>query len=179
MEKTTKKKLKLFASLQKERLWLEAMARDGWFLENITLGIFYTFQKGEPKNMMYEADRFNLPKKPTLEEIRHKEFFMDMADELKSCDIAVLCNINFNRELIKSARQLGVTTATDVHVLGDINDEYNRDFMENADILFLSDEKLPCKAEDFVAQRIKAQNSKTQYYEKVFYPFYGLGGYGC
>ena len=77
---------------------------------------------------------------------------MDMADELKSCDIAVLCNINFNRELIKSARQLGVTTATDVHVLGDINDEYNRDFKENADILFLSDEKLPCKADDFVAQ---------------------------
>lgn len=82
MEKTIKKKLKLFVSLQKERLWLEAMAKDGWFLDNITMGIFYTFQKGEPKNMMYEADRFNLPKKPTLEEIRHKEFFMDMADAL-------------------------------------------------------------------------------------------------
>ena len=82
MEKTIKKKLKLFLSLQKERLWLESMAKEGWFLENITLGIFYTFEKGEPKNMMYEVDRFNLPKKPTLEEIRHKEFFMDMAEEL-------------------------------------------------------------------------------------------------
>lgn len=32
--------------------------------------------------MMYEVDRFNLPKKPTLEEIRSKELFMDMADEM-------------------------------------------------------------------------------------------------
>lgn len=82
MEKKVKKKIKLFTSLQKERLWLESMAKKGWFLSNMTLGIFYTFEKGEPKNMMYEVDRFNLPKKPSLEEIRHKEFFMDMAEEL-------------------------------------------------------------------------------------------------
>lgn len=82
MEKTTKKKIKLFVSFQKERLWLEEMAGNGWFLENITLGLLFSFKKGEPKHMMYEVDRFNLPKKPTLEEIRHKEFFMDMADEL-------------------------------------------------------------------------------------------------
>ena len=76
----------------------------------------------------------------------------DLEQELKSCEIAVLCNINFNRRLIQSAREQGVLTATDVHVLSDIEDEYNRDFMENADILFLSDEKLPCAAEDFVRQ---------------------------
>lgn len=72
--------------------------------------------------------------------------------DLKKSDIAILCNINFNRELIKKAKQLGVVTATDVHVLNDINDEYNHDFMENADILFLSDERLPCSAEDFIWQ---------------------------
>ena len=32
--------------------------------------------------------------------------------------------------------------ATDVHVLSDIYDEYNREFMEYADILFLSDENI-------------------------------------
>lgn len=88
MERITKKKLKLFLSFQKERLWLESMAKDGWFLENITLGMIFTFKQGEPKNMMYEVDRFNLPKKPTLEEIRHKEFFMDMADELGWKEVA-------------------------------------------------------------------------------------------
>ena len=72
--------------------------------------------------------------------------------ELNDSELAVLCNINFNRELIKKARQNGVLTATDVHVLSDINDEYNRDFMENADILFLSDEMLPCAANEFIQQ---------------------------
>ena len=72
--------------------------------------------------------------------------------ELNSCDLAALCNINFNRELIKEAKRLGVTTATDVHVLASLEDDYNRDFMENADILFLSDEGLTCAAEDFLRQ---------------------------
>ena len=73
--------------------------------------------------------------------------------ELEAADLAVLCNINFNRRLIKYAAENGVLTATDVHVLSDINDGYNRDFMENARILFLSDERLPCAPEEF-AQRL-------------------------
>ncbi len=81
-------------------------------------------------------------------------------DELKSCDIAAICNINFNRELIKRAKKLGTLTATDVHVLSDVNDEYNRDFMENADILFLSDENLPCEAESFIRQIYKRFHNK-------------------
>ena len=68
----------------------------------------------------------------------------------KACAIAALCNINFNRDLIKAAKKLGITTATDVHVLGDIDDEYNRDFMENADILFLSDENIPREPKECV-----------------------------
>ncbi len=75
-----------------------------------------------------------------------------MSDLLHSTDIAVLCNINFNRELIRYAHKNGILTASDVHVLSDINDEYNRDFMENADILFLSHEKLPCKPDEFMKQ---------------------------
>lgn len=80
----------------------------------------------------------------------HRLSYESVEDRIKACGMAVLCNIGFNREIIKRAKQAGVTTATDVHVLSDIEDEYNRDFMENADILFLSDEKLPCKAEDFI-----------------------------
>ena len=52
----------------------------------------------------------------------------------------VACNINFNRPLLHLAKQAGKIIATDVHVLSDIYDEYNREFMEQADILFLSDE---------------------------------------
>ena len=60
--------------------------------------------------------------------------------QLADADMVVACNINFNRELLHLAKNMGKTVATDVHVLGNVWDEYNRDFMECADILFLSDE---------------------------------------
>lgn len=55
-------------------------------------------------------------------------------------DLVAACNINFNRPLLRLAKAAGKTIATDVHVLHDPYDDYNRDFMECADILFLSDE---------------------------------------
>lgn len=73
-----------------------------------------------------------------------------IADSVSECDVAILCNINFNRGLLREVKRLGKPIATDVHVLGDINDEFNRDFMEYADILFLSDENLPCEPEKFI-----------------------------
>ncbi len=96
-----------------------------------------------------------------LKDIQEQSVDLNKAEnDLKSCDLAVLCNIGFNRGLIKRARALGVLTATDVHVLSDIEDEYNRDFMENADILFLSDEKLPCPAEAFIRQIYERYRNK-------------------
>ena len=61
-------------------------------------------------------------------------------EQMADADIVVACNINFNRELLHLAKRMGKTIATDVHVLGKIHDDYNREFMECADILFLSDE---------------------------------------
>ena len=61
-------------------------------------------------------------------------------EQVADADIVVACNINFNRELLHLAKQMGKTIATDVHVLGNVHDDYNREFMSVADILFLSDE---------------------------------------
>ncbi len=72
-----------------------------------------------------------------------KEVFWD-------CDYFVACNINFNRTLLPIAKENGLTIATDVHVLHDIDDSYNQIFMQYADILFLSDEALPCEAVEFL-----------------------------
>lgn len=69
---------------------------------------------------------------------------------LKDSDIAVLCNINFSRPLIPKAKEMGFAIATDVHCLSDIHDEYNKDFIEAADILFLSNENFVGREEDFV-----------------------------
>ena len=71
-------------------------------------------------------------------------------DKLSECDLAVIGNINFNRSLLKKAKEAGVTIATDVHVLSDIDDEYNQDFLRNADIIFLSDEGIKGNCEYFI-----------------------------
>ncbi len=44
----------------------------------------------------------------------------------------------------------GKTIATDVHVLSDVQDEYNADFMRYAKILFLSDENIPSNYKAFM-----------------------------
>jgi ribokinase len=61
----------------------------------------------------------------------------------QGCALAVLCNINFSRPLLAPARRLGLPVATDVHTLADLDDPYNADFLAAADILFMSDERLP------------------------------------
>ena len=59
---------------------------------------------------------------------------------VEDADLVVACNINFNRSLLRLAKAAGKCIATDVHVLSDIHDAYNREFMECAQLLFLSDE---------------------------------------
>ena len=83
-----------------------------------------------------------------IQEQRPEEGSFDRA--LADCDFAVLCNTNFNRAFLKRAKELGKPIATDVHVLEQLEDSYNRDFMEAADILFLSDERLPDSPEHFL-----------------------------
>lgn len=70
-----------------------------------------------------------------------QEMSYDFEKELyEDCDVVIACNTNFNRGLLKKAKAAGKLIATDVHVLSDLEDEYNKDFMQYADILFLSDE---------------------------------------
>ena len=71
---------------------------------------------------------------------------------LDGIDLVVACNINFNRPLLYLAKQAGKLIATDVHVLSNIHDDYNREFMEHADILFLSDEAVGNGYREFLMQ---------------------------
>ena len=76
-----------------------------------------------------------------LKDIQETEYPFE-ASMLDGVDLVAACNINFNRPLLHLAKEAGKIIATDVHVLSDIYDEYNREFMEHADILFLSDENI-------------------------------------
>lgn len=87
-----------------------------------------------------------------LKDIQETEYDFSGVD-VGTYDLAAVCNANFSRPLLKMAKDSGVKVATDVHVLGDIEDEYNREFMEYADILFLSNEYIIGREQDF-AERL-------------------------
>lgn len=87
-----------------------------------------------------------------LKNVQEKEIDLNpnVIKLIEEADMVVACNINFSRGLLRKAKELGKLTATDVHVLSDIEDSFNSEFMEYADILFLSDEQLPCEPEKFL-----------------------------
>lgn len=95
--------------------------------------------------------------KDIQDQVLHTE---NLNQVLRECEVAILCNSNYNRELLKEAKALGKLVATDVHVLENIRDSYNQEFMENADILFLSDEKLPDEPKNFIQALSKTYSSQ-------------------
>lgn len=68
---------------------------------------------------------------------------------LDRSDQVVLCNVNFNRPLLKLAKEAGKRITTDVHALASLEDAHNREFMQTADVLFMNDRKLPAPAAEF------------------------------
>jgi ribokinase len=88
-----------------------------------------------------------------LKDIQERSYKEDLfIDAAKDCDIICLCNINFSRNLLPIAKEMGKLIATDVQVLGDIYDTYNADFMKYSDILFMSNENIHESVEDFIAK---------------------------
>ena len=84
-----------------------------------------------------------------LKDIQETAYDFDGLD-LSPYRAVIACNINFSRPLLHKAKAAGIPIATDVHTLSDLHDGYNREFMANADLLFLSDEAIPCAPEDFL-----------------------------
>ena len=90
-----------------------------------------------------------------LKDIQQSVYPMEIFDkEMETCDLLALCNINFSRPLLKRGLRAGKPIATDVHTIGEIEDEYNQDFMCAANILFMSDENLLTSPEEW-AQQVK------------------------
>jgi ribokinase len=75
---------------------------------------------------------------------------------LAPCSVAALCNINFSRPFLQKAREAGKLVATDVHAIASLDDEYNADFMRASQVLFMSDENLPCAPEEW-AEAVQAK----------------------
>lgn len=96
-----------------------------------------------------------------LKDMQEKSYNEDIFKKAaEDCDTLCLCNINFSRNLLKIAKDMGKRIACDVHVLADINDDYNRDFMMNADILFLSNENILGREKEFVEELKNTYNNE-------------------
>ena len=72
--------------------------------------------------------------------------------EAEGADLAILTNATFVRPLIQQAEQMGVPIAVDAHLISDVEDDYNRPWLEVADVIFCSNEKLPCPPDEWVRQ---------------------------
>lgn len=102
-----------------------------------------------------------------LKDIQEKSYTLN-DNLIKDKDILILCNINFNRENL--ARIKNKIIATDVHVLSDIYDEYNKDFMKYSNILFLSDEAININYEEFI------MNIENEYHNDIIVLGMGKNG---
>lgn len=90
-----------------------------------------------------------------LKNYQNQTYPYDIAEKvMMDSDMAVLCNINFTRPMLALAKQTGKPIATDVHAISDIDDDYNREYMETADILFMSHELLPVSPQEFAKEVI-------------------------
>jgi sugar/nucleoside kinase (ribokinase family) len=67
-------------------------------------------------------------------------------------DLAVLTRARFARPLIGYAERLSIRIAVDVHLISDVNDTDSRPWLEAADIVFCSHERLPCPPREWVAR---------------------------
>ncbi len=74
------------------------------------------------------------------------------ADAVRGADLAVLTNTDFVRELLPNAVLQGVPIAVDVNVIADIDERYYQPWLEVADIIFCSHERLPCVAPQWIGR---------------------------
>jgi len=96
-----------------------------------------------------------------LKDIQKSFYPVEIFDqEMETCDLLALCNINYSRPLLERALRAGKPIATDVHTISEIEDEYNQDFMQAANILFMSAEHFPTFPEDWARKMKNAYDTE-------------------
>jgi ribokinase len=94
-----------------------------------------------------------------LKNIQEINFPIDLLkDVINKIDLGIVCNINFSRSFLQVLKENGKIIATDVHVLNDINDNYNNDYIKYSDILFLSNEGIIGNENDMIIQLSQKYN---------------------
>jgi len=68
------------------------------------------------------------------------------------CGVAVLANVNWTRRLLAPVRERGIRIVTDLHDVDSLDHPYDRDYLEHADVVFLSHERLGAAPEEVAAE---------------------------
>jgi len=105
-----------------------------------------------------------------LKDAQETIYPLDRAN-LKKYDCAILTNINFSRYFFEYFKFNHIKIATDVHVQNNVYDDYNRDFMSYADILFASNENIQGREDEFIWQLVSNYNNEII--------VIGMGAKGC
>jgi len=88
-----------------------------------------------------------------LKNIQEIKFPIDLLkNAINKIELGIICNINFSRDFLKILKENEKIIATDVHILNDINDNYNNDYIKYSDILFLSNEGIVGNENDMIIQ---------------------------
>lgn len=96
-----------------------------------------------------------------LKDIQDKQYPVgNVHNVIADADLVIPCNINFARPVMREAKRLGKLIATDVHVIDNVEDDFNKEFMESADILFFSNEKIRGREEKFVKEAAEKYNNE-------------------
>lgn len=96
-----------------------------------------------------------------LKDVQDKVYPKEQVEKLvAACEALIVCNINFNKEILKMAKKMKKLIVTDVHVIHDAYDGFNKPFMMHSNILFLSDEHLPCQPEEFIIKLEKLYHNE-------------------
>lgn len=126
----------------------QALRQDG--IDDV--GVLTLLERTPESVILYDPSgrrQINVDLKDIQEAVYPSDHFEEAA---RGADLLALCNINFSRPFLGLGRDLGKRVATDVHVISDLDDPYNRDFMAAADLLFMSNEGLPCAPERWLEQ---------------------------
>jgi ribokinase len=86
-----------------------------------------------------------------IKSLRDAEYRMSMVPPMvAACDMVVLSNANFCRPFIQVAKDFGKKIAVNIHTYNPEKEKYNVDFLENANILYFSDDTIETDPFDFV-----------------------------
>jgi acarbose 7IV-phosphotransferase len=107
-----------------------------------------------------------------LKDIQETAYPPDLFEQaMMDSQVLVMGTVNFARPFLVKAHRSGKLVATDVHTIADLEDDYNRDYMQFAQILFMSHEKIPAAPEAWARQVM------ARYGNEIV--VIGMGAKGC